>query len=153
MQSLLIGALTNSTTTIGLITKKYSTETLNHPTPLHILPLLSPNKSRKHSDPLVFNPITLSRIKPDKISQSSEVRSLIVQTGQVLPCVPACDCQFQVLAVYLHPHINSTCPIICYRWQKVRGEGFHHWGYARGSGTHPCFLISLINTRNKKMKS
>ena len=48
--------------------------TLNHPTSTTPC-LLPPNKSRKHRNPVIFNPATPSRITTRKISQQPQVRS------------------------------------------------------------------------------
>ena len=54
---------------------------LNHPTPPPFF-LPSPNKSRKqHMNPVSFNPVTSSRISRWKISQSPQVRSLVVPSS------------------------------------------------------------------------
>ena len=57
---------------------KSTSHTLNHTMLPTFLPL-PPNKTRKHTNPVFFNPITPCQVTTSKNCQSPQVRSLIVQ--------------------------------------------------------------------------
>ena len=91
----------------------------NHITPSPLLFSLCPNHSRKHTYPAVFNLVNLYPITTNKIFQSPEVRSLLIEEGSGTSLCTSLQLRIPCTHSLATLHIYSTSPILCYSSQKV----------------------------------
>ena len=94
---------------------------------------------------VIFNLITPSRITTNKTSHCS-IRS------QVLFSVPVCGWRFNPPAAYLTSHLKHL-PNNLLQLAEGLGQCFPPLHLRKGFLNSSSFLIPIINTRNKKLKS